>query len=98
MLFKRFLENKSDEAEQQSLNDKAYKDVNADWDPPSKKQQPLKEDISKYLINSIIDHFEELLKMEIKYNTDKKVSAEEVEKVAKKVREFADKSVNSMIK
>jgi predicted transglutaminase-like protease len=36
-------ENKGDEKELQDMADKAEKDVNADWDPPSKKQQTLKE-------------------------------------------------------
>ncbi len=42
-LAKGISEDKGDEKELQDMADKAEKDVNADWDPPSKKQQTLKE-------------------------------------------------------
>jgi len=37
------MEDGKDEKALQALSDKAEKDVNADWDPPSKKQLPLNE-------------------------------------------------------
>jgi anti-sigma regulatory factor (Ser/Thr protein kinase) len=85
MKFTEYLqEGKGDEKIAQSMADKAYDDVNADWDPPSKKQATMKEVavnpvVHRSYVRAAVEFLENAIKIEIKNKG--KIDVEDLNKI-----------------